>query len=201
MTPWAARIAPLLIALQLAQLMTQPFANAAEAPKYEPKYEKELQQIPSRTTAPPKLGVEAPRDQFKCERLFIYRGKELNCDSNVRQDAERLRPILQAVPEAVEELNIYQKNRRSLRGLAYVGTAGFLIAVASMFIPHDPNAEVISARQAVLVSGAAIAGGSLFYGLSLIRTNEAHLGAAVEIYNKGNPKDPIELKFSTGITF
>jgi hypothetical protein len=189
---WAARITALALLAQCAS----PAALAARS-----EYETEIRQIPSKPSAPPKLGVDTPQEHFKCERLYIYRGKQLNCDSNVRQDAERLRPILQGVPQSIGELNSYQKNRRAVRGLAYLGTAGLLVAIASAFVPQDPDAQVISTRNALLIGGLSLTSGSLLYGLSLIRTNEAHLGAAVDIYNKSNPKDPIELKFSTGITF
>src|SRR4051812_29991991 len=93
------------------------------------RYRLEENEIPKRPTAPPKLGRDVPTQSFRCQRAYVYRGHEFNCDSNVHQDAEHLRPIVKDVPEALNELNLYQKNKRSIRVLAYVGTIGLLVII------------------------------------------------------------------------
>ncbi len=196
--------------LVLALVCTQlGLAQAAETPRVAPspeasprdRYQREIREIPKRPSAPPFLQTEGPSEIFKCERVMIYRGKPLSCDSYMRQDAERLRPILSSVPPAINELNLYQANRRKVTTLAYVASAGLVLALASRLIPQSPEGTLVSARDVTLIGGLGVAGGSLLYGLSFLRTNETHLGNAVEYYNRAHPRDPIELQFSTGITF
>jgi hypothetical protein len=162
---------------------------------------KELKEIPQRPSAPPLLQTEGPADTFKCERTFVYRGKPLICDSYMRQDAERLRPILSSVPTAVAELDSYQRNRRKVTTLAYVASAGLVLLLGSRLLPQSSSNSLITPRNIGLYGGMGLAAGSVLYGLSFLRTNEAHLGNAVEYYNRAHPRDPIELQFSTGITF
>jgi hypothetical protein len=208
----STRPSPLIAALTTLSLAwgSTPWAWAApaDAPTPTPSaspasksFEKELQEIPKRPSAPAFLQTAGPQEIFKCERVFIYRGKPLPCDSYMRQDAERLRPIVSSVQPALNELNVYQNNRRKVTTLAYVATAGLVLALVSRLIPKSPENTLISARDVTLIGGLGAAGGSVLYGLSFLRTNETHLGNSVELYNRAHPRDPIELQFSTGINF
>lgn len=171
--------------------------------------DKEAEQIPKKPTAPPSLIRKVPAERsFQCDRQFTHKGKTYDCDSFFKQDAEGLRPIIQDVPEAVMELNAYQATRRNLRTMAYVSTAGFVIALTGLLAGSrfkDPDGRTSSTGHSIrnigLIGGLGIAAGSLIYGISLIKTNETRLGSAVQSYNTAHPETPIELQFSTGITF
>lgn len=184
--------------------MTSPLSYGAQ-PFVEPEdSEPELRQIPKKPSAPPALEQKVPSDIPHCERFFLYRGKKLECDSNVSKDAERLRPIIQDVPRALYELDTYQANRARLKSVAYVGTAGLLAIVAGIFVSHPPFNRDSGSPQVgkfVSIGGGALAVGSLIYGLSLVKTNEAHVSQAVDYYNSAHPNDRIELQFSTRINF
>ena len=106
------------------------------------------------------------------------------------------------VPISIDELNIYQSNRQRVKGLAYVGSTGFLIAALGYFISkgYEGNARV-AVRNIGILGGLAIASGSFIYGFTTLQTNEEHLGKAVKAYNQARPDRPIELQFSTGISF
>jgi hypothetical protein len=165
--------------------------------------------IPSTPSAPPNLVRQAPYDAFRCERQFVFQGKKLLCDSNTRLDAERLRPIIFEVPEAVAELDLYQRNRRKVRNAAYFGTMGLAIAVASTFVAQqffsDSTGGLTQSgrtiKSVMVYTGAGISVGSLVFALSFNKANEAHIGRAVQNYNAARPDNPIELQFSTGISF
>lgn len=203
------RPAPLLAAAVLSAL--QP-ALAATAPSGAPKekYRKEESEIPSQPSAPPTTG-KAPvsGELFRCQRTFVHQGKILGCDSNLRLDAERLRPFLSKVPAAEAELDAYQSNRRSLRKLAYIGTAGLGITLLGLFISsqfyqgtqNKLTSQGVAFRNITTLTGLGIAAGSLIYGFSLISRNEKLLGHSVSLYNEAFPNDRIELQFSTGFQF
>jgi hypothetical protein len=155
------------------------------------------------------LTIEVPKQSFHCQRSFVYDGKTLSCDSNIRQDGEGLRPILMKTPAALAELETYQRNRRSIRSAAYFGTAGLVLGFLGLIIGSQisnpdgsgPSLTGIAVRNTLLLSGIGLAGGSFLYGFSLMRGNEEHLIRATQHYNAANPNKPIELKFDTGITF
>lgn len=158
--------------------------------------------IPQTTSAPPPLARKAIPKVHTCQRQIVYRGQVLNCDSHLHWDGERLRPILQNVPEAISELDIYQKNRRKVQTLAYTSTLGLILIGAGIFLGRNlASADRLAIRNVLAGTGAGITAGSVIYGFTLIRTNEEHLSNSVNIYNDKNPKDPIELKFTTGISF
>ena len=201
--------------LTIAALILAPLvqtAQAAQKPLAPPE-------IPTRPSAPAPFAAPKAVEPFRCERFFVYQGKEIRCDSIVRQDAERLRPILQPVPEAIAELNVYQQNRRDIRKAAYMGSAGLLIATVAFLVAQnyrDSAAKAVTigdvtAQQAqtdkaniykaLAWGGLGLTGGTVIYGVSLLRTNELHLGNAVQKYNDARPDDPIQLQFTTGITF
>ncbi|OFZ54925.1 MAG: hypothetical protein A2428_00545 [Bdellovibrionales bacterium RIFOXYC1_FULL_54_43] len=218
----ACSLIPILVILSLA---AAPFANspaetvwAAPPEKKKFSFEEEESKIPIKPTAPAPIPGSTASDLFHCERYFIFEGKKLNCDSMVRQDGEELRPIIEDVPEAIAELNIYQRNQRNLRTAAYVGSTGLVIAAIGMFIKQrysdsskdlatsDPaTAQSYSSKadllQALVYTGLGLTAGTVIYGISLLRTNETHLGNAVRHYNSANPAHPIELQFTTEIAF
>lgn len=156
------------------------------------------------TSTPAEVNRRSAESPFKCPRSFVYQGKHISCDSNVRKDAEGLRPILNSVPDAVSELNIYQKNRRDVQTAAYVGSLGLIIVLAglilsSTFDPQDP--QRITVRNYAGFGGLGLTIGSAIYGFSVINANEAHLDKAVQNFNQARPHSPIELEFTTGINF
>jgi hypothetical protein len=144
----------------------------------------------------------APPETFRCQRLFIYQGKVLNCDSNLRPDGEHLRPIIEKVPAAVSELDLYQDRRRSVQKLAYLGTAGVIMAVGGSIVSRQfehPTSAVV--RNVSVAAGLTVAITTALIGIGVLRTNEEHLGNAVKFYNQAHPENPIELQFSTNISF
>jgi hypothetical protein len=182
-------------------------AGAAEPPASQ-SFSREENQIPRNPTAPPSLYQQAPPDSFRCERIFVHRKKALDCDSNVQQDGERLRPVLQSTPAAIRELDLYQRNRHSLRNVAYMVSAGVAVTLASvLFVKLTGDHSIRYNGQSLkpvaygIFAGLGFAVGSFIYGVSLSKTNESHLGNAVQEYNKTHSTTPIELQFSTGISF
>lgn len=166
-------------------------------------------EIPTTPSAPPSLDKPSrpQSDAFQCQRSFVHKGKVMSCDSNIRLDGEKLRPILRDTPLAVSELNEYQRTRTRIRSAAYLGTLGLVVMIAgSLFsLRYKENGSATDTSNAVrnvsLLTGGGIAAGSFLSALSLIKTNEAHLGNAVSIYNSAHPESPIELRFSTEIGF
>src|SRR6476619_2703472 len=85
-------------------------------------FEQEESQIPKQPSTPPPINQLIPTEHPHCERFFVYRGKKMECDSNVGRDADRLRPLMQDVPSAIAELDAYQENREKIKLAAYFGT-------------------------------------------------------------------------------
>lgn len=160
--------------------------------------------IPKAPSAPPKLLAPKAIETFGCDRYFAYKGQRLTCDSDVRRDAENLRIVVRDVPPAVAELDAYDLSRHKVQSAAYVGSAGLLLALAGVLLAShvisDPNQQ-IAVRNLSVISGLGISAGAFIYGSSVIRTNEARIGNAVNDFNAVHPESPIELQFSTGITF
>src|SRR6185503_14385285 len=113
-------------------LLASP-ARAAGGP-VGPSYQKQEAEIPQLPSAPPPIAGGSPSDTFRCTRYFTWKGKKYECDSFVRQDAEKLRTIVGDVPQAVNELNDYQATRMSVRNAAYVGTAGLVLLIAGVIL-------------------------------------------------------------------
>src|SRR5690348_8101983 len=101
---------PNTAACLILALLAQSWAFAADP---------ETSGIPRMPSAPPVLSKKLPVEEFSCTRMVRYRGQTINCDSNLRWDGENLRPIFEDNPAAINELNAYQSNRRSLNNLAY----------------------------------------------------------------------------------
>jgi hypothetical protein len=151
--------------------------------------------IPHQPSAPPQLFERTAPNTFRCQRFYLYQGKTLGCDSGLHADAEKLRPILSMVPEALADLNDYQSTQHRLSNTAYVGSAGLLILLAG-FLGGGGNGKKI-----MYIGGASMFLGSLIYGFTEMRANEGKLGDAVDAYNLARPNDPIVLQFNTGIIF
>jgi hypothetical protein len=152
-------------------------------------------------SAPPKLSRKIPEDPFLCKRFFVYQGRKLVCDSHRGRDAENLRPILSEVPEAIAELDAYQRKRRNLNQAAYVGTAGMVLylgrnLITSLLFPEfDPRRDTYS--RWMQWAGLGMVGGTVIYGLNALKASETHLERSIELYNQVRPDRPIQLQFQT----
>ncbi|MBI2711561.1 MAG: hypothetical protein HYX41_01685 [Bdellovibrio sp.] len=165
-------------------LETPPAKPEALVPK--PSYEKEERDIPKKPSAPPELTERIPPNLPHCERYFVYGGKKIECDSQLGGDAEMLRPIMRDVPAAIAELDAYQRANKNVRLAAYVGTGGVVSAILGGFVSQplfDPATGAIKPGGYIVFGGIALAANALIYGLSLLKTNEIHIGNAVRIYN------------------
>ena len=174
-----------------------PFACETRSPAADQK--NPLSKSPS---SPPQLKYKSPITPLGCQRTFTYQQEIRTIDSYHKQNGEQLRPILKDEPEAVSELNLYQRNRYNVEKAAYIGTIGLGIALVGLLISsrmEEPTSSTI--RTAGLLGGLGIGAGTLIYSFSVLRTNETHLGLAVKNHNQLRPEDPIELNFSTGILF
>lgn len=164
--------------------------------------------IPIKPSAPPPLPTRTSTDFFQCQRFFVHQGQRIACDSNVRLDGENLRQTIQDVPQALAELDLYQKNRAKTGKAAYIGTLGLFLAVAGSLISlhyldsagnSTQTSDII--RNTSMIGGGGIMVGSFISTLSFIKRNEIHIGKAVNFYNQAHPENPIELQFNTGIHF
>jgi hypothetical protein len=179
-----------------------PYFCFAQSP-----YDKEEAQIPQKPSTPPALMQRIAPNIPHCERYFVYQGKNMECDSNSGQDADRFRTIMEDVPAAIAELDVYQSNRQKMRIAAYSGTLGVLAMISGFFVigrpdpPFDPLSGTPSAGGYTMIGGIGLFVSSIIYGLTVSRTNEAHIGNAVQFFNAAHPDRPIELRFSTGINF
>jgi len=193
--------------VSMAQLPMDP--NVTPSPKVVPRaaprkeIEKEEASIPKVTSAPPQLWKPVPGFSERCRRSYLYRGQLYGCDSTTTVDGEGLRTILQATPEAIQELNAYQDGRRSIRNMGYIGTSGILLALLGPAIVRNIGDAQTSATlsQICTLSGLGLTGGAFVFGGIALRANEEHLQNAVRFYNSANPRDPIELQFSTRFSF
>lgn len=148
-------------------------------------------------SAPPSLFTKPAPNTFQCLRMYTYQGKTYSCDSNLRSDGEKLRPMLEESPEAANLLDKYQASQQSLKTTAYVGTAGLILLIAGA-VSGSPNAFL---RGSLLFGGLIVMEESFRYGYLERQRNEAVLGDAVQTYNRANPDKTIQLKFSTGVNF
>ncbi len=179
-------------------LLVPVLATAAETPKN--NYQNEAAQIPIKPSAPTPLPSGAPSDTFRCTRFFKWKGKLYECDSFVRQDAEKLRSIVSDVPAAVSEIDQYQATRTNLRTAAYLGTAGVVLGIVGLIAANRLDNPVFM-RYLAITAGAGLSAGSFVYAVGAIQTNEGRLGTAIQHYNSARPATPIELQFSTGFNF
>ncbi|MBY0470044.1 hypothetical protein K2X30_02675 [bacterium] len=152
---------------------------------------------PLQTEAPAPLRQPTPQDHFDCNREFLYRGNVLKCDSDRAADGAGLRPILSPVPNAISELDAYQKSRNSAKIFGYTGTLGVAAVAGGWIAGHQIQGDRgIIVRNTVAGIGVLLLVGSLLGGLILLNISENHLYDAVKNYNTAKPNDPIELRFS-----
>jgi len=209
-----ARILLVATVIQAAQAWVPSLCLSNETPNKnadetsEETVPAEIPAGPSKPTAPQALKQPVVIDAFHCERRFLYMGKVFGCDSNVQRDAERLRPLMADVPQALAELDTYQRNRQSVRIAAYAGSIGIIAAIGGVLIARtftDSNGNAtntgIALRNYALAGGLGLTGISLIYGLSILSTNESHIDNAVRYHNQAHPGTPIELQFTTGFSF
>lgn len=209
---------PLLILISALLCMDSVVSPMAWAKKTADPFAKDTLAIPKTPSPPPDISSKAPSDIFRCERYYTYKGEKLTCDSTAAADGEKLRPLMMDSPDALTELDTYQRNRRRLRSAAYIGTGALLAILATSFAKQRysdaaKNATVgdndsVATFQAqadffniLYWTSIGIGVGTVVFGVSMLQTNEAHLGSAVQHYNHAHPTQPIELQFSTEIPF
>ncbi len=177
----------------------QPSSSAPiiDSPSAREVGRQELKTIPKKPSAPLPPGRPGVNEYFNCDRYFVYEGKRIVCDSYMRKDAEKLRPILEEVPEAVAELNAYQDNRRTLRNCAYIGSIGVLSFIIGNVLRDKVFVKDGFTHQFLTYGGLGVAGTSLIYGFAVTQRNEAHIGNAVQYYNNARPDRPIQILFNT----
>ena len=160
---------------------------------------KQEAEIPKAPTVPTPIERPAPRIYNACQRKFVHEGEAKPCDSPSQVDGEKLRPLLQDVPQAALELDEYQINRRALNRTAYFSTIGLTLALIGNFLNRGSNNSEggTSTGTYLVFSGMTLAGLSVAYGWTASRANDRHLYRAVEYYNQAKPEHPIELKFSS----
>jgi hypothetical protein len=153
-----------------------------------------------------------------CNREFSMSNQAKRIDSNFDKDGENLRPVIKDIPEAVEELNTYQTNKKHAQYAAYVGTLGLLVVLGGYLgseiskiqetgqvsdppeggaapLPKDPKARI------VMAAGGAVAAASFAFSFIVLRSNEAHLKNAANTYNEKNKENPLELRIDSQWTF
>jgi hypothetical protein len=180
--------------------LVAPLSVAQAAPDPDPFVDTvpaDSEKLPKTPTAPPALFNRAAPQTFQCQRSYTYEGKTYSCDSNLRTDGEKLRPLLEQTPDSIAMLDQYQRNQQALKTTAFVGSAGLLLLIAGA-VSGSPNGFV---RGSMLIGGLIIMEESFRYGYLERERNEAMLGNAVQTYNKANPDKTIQLKFSTGVNF
>jgi hypothetical protein len=159
--------------------------------------------IPTTPSAPEIAPPRTDSGSIRCQRLILYRGKTLNCDSHLGPDAEKLRPILTEVPAALAELENYQKGRAQVRKLAYAGGVGLGMILGGFLGSRlTSNASVARDYRTMGVGGGILVlGVTLLSGYSALGAASEHLGNAIKQVNQARPEDPIEIRFSLGIDF
>lgn len=151
-----------------------------------------------RVYTPPSLGRPVPENPFQCERLLRHKGQILSCDTHMSNDGEGLRPIFKNTPEALDELDLYQRNRKRVRIGGYTGTFGIFLFLANPLIANlvtSDQSKRDSLKTTLRFTGLGITLGSAVYGISYLKANEEHLNRAVERYNDKNPEQKIEFLF------
>jgi hypothetical protein len=145
--------------------------------------------VPTRSATPELGPSKIPHDILRCERNNDYKNQAYPCDSPVSADGEGLKRLLQTVPAAQKELELYQENRRSREITAYTGMAGIVLAT---LVPRF--FEQKHEKNTFIAVGLTMTLGSLAYGKSRLNENEHHLSRAISYFNEANPDAPITLK-------
>jgi hypothetical protein len=181
-----------------------PFSKPSPPKKKKRTYQEEEAQIPSQPSAPPALKERAAPDSFRCERHFLYQGKQMNVDSDVGRDGLGLLEIVRTVPGALSEVKQYQENRNKIRMASYVSTLGIAAIIAGLFISHPPiDAKTGALRPGgiSILTGVILTGTSIAVSFTTSHANDNHLHEAARIYNSVHPDQPIQLQISTKFTF
>lgn len=168
--------------------------------------------IPTRPSAPPRLGLTPKVPAYACKRQILVGVQAIPCDSFTQRDGERLRPYLAEVPEALAHLDVYQRNRRTLNWLPYLGSTALLIAFAgiltdrigeittSQLDPAGNRMRLIPADTSRIIRnlsvglGAIVLVGTFSYGFLTLTLNERNFDNAIKKYNQAKPNAPIEIK-------
>jgi hypothetical protein len=158
--------------------------------------------IQANPSAPRQLGAKNIVKPFGCKRDFRYEGKLYSIDSFNRADGEHLRPYVESIPEAVSLLNTYQTNKRNVQNVAYIGTAGLLLALTGiLFSKQISETNQSSVRNVLVFSGLGIMVGSAVYAVNSLINNEENLLNAVKKHNTVKSKTPIEIQFGASLLF
>jgi len=168
------------------------------------QYQEQEQSIPRKPEAPLDLRTRRAPLIPHCERYFTHDGKKLECDSQQGLDAGRLRMIVHEVPESVAELDAYYRTQKNIRYVAYVGTLGIVSVILGSIMSNPIAASSSGGLKPsgyLTIIGASLVTGAFIYGFGMSRTSEAHVGKAVEYYNKKYPDRPIGLEFDTSVHF
>ena len=120
------------------------------------------------------------------------------CDSHTRLDGEGLRSVVSSNAEALAYLDRYQRNRKKLKWLPYLGTSAILLVGTGVIIGKKvEGTSAIAARNILAVTGLAIFAGGFGYGLIMLSLNEKNLKNSIRKFNEANPNDPIEIQVQT----
>jgi hypothetical protein len=181
-------------------------AQAASAPPSEPAAPAKktpLQGVPQTPSAPAPLGKPFQEPRYACKRQLIYEGKTLPCDSYNYRDGEGLRPLLLDVPEAIESLEKYQRNRQSLKWLPYVGTGAIVLAGVGVLLGRSYQGEpwAIPTRNIMAITGVAVLAGAFTYGIVTLTLNERNFDDAIRKHNEAKPEKPIEVRVDATLFF
>jgi hypothetical protein len=196
----------LCIGLHLFSFAIGPSALAA-TPK--PARLQPVEKLPD-PEAPAALGRPIVEPRYSCKRKIYYQKKLLTCDSYIRQDAEGLRPIVQEVPEALAHLDRYQKGRKTLRWMPYLGSSFVLVIIAGAITGSILAAQPVGSfeqknyipiRNTIVFAGLLGISATLAGGAIHLAVNERNLTRAVKTYNDARPADPIEIKVEAKVLF
>lgn len=173
--------------------------NWAYAASSLPDPEIELSEIPQQPTAPPELIQREPSYVLSCERYFLFQGQEMGCDSHLGRDGKGLRKVMEGVPSALDQLDLYEKNREKINISGYLGSVGLLAAFVGNFLspPSFDSSGSPRVGGAFILGGLFVAGNAFLYSFGLIKVNEVHFQNAVRLYNeayKSSPEKLIELQ-------
>lgn len=173
--------------------------NAEGAESETSETDEELQ-IPTQPKAPSLGPQHLPTTLPHCERNVVVNNKVMEIDSNLGNDAGHLRTLVADVPEALAEVEKYQDNKRMIRNLAYLGSAGLaLMAVGFLFVGSQNR--LILTGKTLGELGLGITVGSFLFGFGKLYLNESHLTNAIQYYNDAHPDSPIQMEFHTRFEF
>ena len=159
---------------------------------------------PKPTTRPPQMEPEEVIRPLGCIRKATLDGDLIPCDSFHKKNGEKLRPLFQDTPKALEALNRYQSTRDRADWGIYTGSLGVFMAlggwIASTQITDPQLSNQI--RSIGIVGGLSLTAGSVVFSLITLNAAEAHLADAVTAFNDAHPKKPLSvIEIKTRILF